>query len=101
MDANVGVNKQLVVEPTLTNVRGYRDLIKEEDWETLKDVNIFSPVELLTPGTARSDDPIRTAINFPTPVAVKLYTLREYPVRQLLLRLMVTYSAAYTITSIG
>ena len=60
MDANVGINKQIVVEPTLSNTRGHRDQV--EDPETLKDINVFSPVELLTPGTARNDDPIRTAI---------------------------------------
>ena len=61
MDANVGINKQIVVEPTLSNTRGHRDQV--EDPETLKDINVFSPVELLTPGTARNDDPIRTAID--------------------------------------
>lgn len=59
-DANVGINKSLVVEPTISNVMGYRD--QNTDQENLKDVNIFSPVEMLTPGTARNDDPIRTAI---------------------------------------
>lgn len=60
MDANVGVNRQLVVEPTIKNARGYRDPV--DDIETLQDINIFSPTEMLTPGTARGDDPIRTAI---------------------------------------
>lgn len=59
-DANVGINKVLVVEPTISNARGYRDQV--DDIDTLKDINIFSPVEMLTPGTARGDDPIRTAI---------------------------------------
>lgn len=59
-DANVGINKSLVIEPTIANVRGYRDQL--EDDNELKDVNIFSPVEMLTPGTARVEDPIRTAI---------------------------------------
>ena len=59
-DANVGINKNLVVEPTITNARGYRKQV--EDPNELKDVNVFSPVELLTPGSARMDDPIRTAI---------------------------------------
>lgn len=58
-DGNVGVNKSLVVEPTITNARGYREAIDESE---IKDVNVFSPVEMLTPGTARRDDPIRTAI---------------------------------------
>jgi len=60
-DANVGVNKQIVVEPTIANARGYRDQV--DDPNELKDINVFSPVEMLTPGTARNDDPIRTAIN--------------------------------------
>lgn len=59
-DANVGINRELVIEPTLSNARGYRDQV--EDVETLKDVNVFSPVEMLTPGTSRNEDPIRTAI---------------------------------------
>lgn len=59
-DANVGISRNLVVEPTILNARGYREEI--DDIENLKDVNIFSPAEMLTPGTARCDDPIRTAI---------------------------------------
>lgn len=59
-DANVGINKALVIEPTIANARGYRD--KVDDIETLTDVNVFSPVEMLTPGTSRIEDPIRTAI---------------------------------------
>lgn len=60
-DKNVGITKQLVVEPTISNARGYREPVENVD--DLKDVNIFSPVEMLTPGTARGDDPIRSAIN--------------------------------------
>lgn len=59
-DANVGVARELVIEPTLKNARGYRDPV--EDINELKDVNLFSPVEMLTPGTVRIEDPIRTAI---------------------------------------
>jgi hypothetical protein len=59
-DANIGITRELVVEPTITNARGCRAPV--EDLDDLKDVNIFSPVELLTPGTVRMDDPIRTAI---------------------------------------
>lgn len=60
LDANVGINKNLVVEPTIADARGNREQV--DDIDTLKDVNVFSPVEMLTPGTARFDDPIRTAI---------------------------------------
>lgn len=59
-DANVGINRNLVIEPTISNTRGYREQV--DDPETLKDVNIFSPVEMLTPGTIRNEDPIRSAI---------------------------------------
>ena len=59
-DANVGISRELVIEPTLKNARGYRDPV--DDPSELKDVNIFSPIEMLTPGCARVEDPIRTAI---------------------------------------
>ena len=59
-NANVGIDKQLTVEPTIINARGFREQI--DDPEELKDVNLFSPQELLTPGTIRNDDPIRSSI---------------------------------------
>lgn len=59
-DKNVGVNKSLVVEPTIDNARGYR--APNTDIEDLKDVNVMSPSEMLTPGTARNDDSIRVSI---------------------------------------
>ena len=61
-DLNVGISRELVTEPTITNARGYRDT-ETNDIDTLQDVNIFSPVEMLTPGTAQVDDSIRVAIN--------------------------------------
>lgn len=59
-DANVGISRELVIEPTLKNARGHRDPV--EDPNELRDVNLFSPIEMLTPGTVRVEDPIRTAI---------------------------------------
>lgn len=59
-DKNVGINRVLVVEPTISNARGYREPV--EDIDELKDVNVFSPVEMLTPATARVEDPIRVSI---------------------------------------
>lgn len=59
-DANVGINKYLVVEPTIANARGFREPV--DDINELKDVNIFCPVEMMTPGTSRNEDPIRTSI---------------------------------------
>ena len=61
MDANVGVQHTLVIEPTISNARGYRDQV--ENVEDLLDVNLFAPTEMLTPGTIRGDDAIRSAIN--------------------------------------
>jgi len=61
-DASVGINRDLVAEPTVTNARGYRQFIPPEDFDTLNDVNVFSPVELLTPGTVAVDEPVRVAI---------------------------------------
>lgn len=49
-----------MVEPTIDNARGYRNEV--DNIEELKDVNVFSPVEMLTPGTAKSEDPIRVSI---------------------------------------
>lgn len=59
-DKNVGINRALVVEPTIANARGYREPV--DDIDELKDVNVFSPVEMLTPATARVEDPIRVSI---------------------------------------
>lgn len=59
-NAGVGINRQLVVEPTIKNARGYREAV--DNLNELDDVNVFSPVELMTPGTVRGDDSIRTAI---------------------------------------
>ena len=59
-DANVGINHSLVIEPTISNARGYRDPV--DNVEDLDDVNIFAPTEMLTPGTIRGDDAIRSAI---------------------------------------
>lgn len=59
-DGNVGINRSLTIDPTISNVMGYRDQV--DDIEELKDVNVFAPIEMLTPGTIRYDDPIRSAI---------------------------------------
>jgi len=70
-DAGVGVTKQLATEPDIQNARGFRSPLPDEDQKEeraaalaeLKDVNVFSPTEMITPGTAKRDDPIRTAID--------------------------------------
>lgn len=57
-DGNVGVLKTLTAEPAITSVRGYVD-IKEDKLDELKDVNVFSPAELMMPLSGSYDDPTR------------------------------------------
>lgn len=59
-DGNVGVSRVLSLEPNIKNIYGMLDLEKDDD--KLKDVNLFSPGELLSPLGASSDDPIRSAM---------------------------------------
>lgn len=56
-DGQVGVNRTLAMEPNVNSLRGY--LNTEDDVDKLKDVNLFSPAELLIPLGATRDDPIR------------------------------------------
>lgn len=58
-DAQVGVNTTLTMEPSINSLRGYVDL-KDDKLDDLKDVNLFSPAEMLIPLGATRDDPIRT-----------------------------------------
>ena len=58
-DGQVGVNRTLTMEPSINSVRGYVD-IKADNLDELKDVNLFSPAEMLIPLGATRDDPIRT-----------------------------------------
>lgn len=60
-DANVGKVRTLTMEPNISNLRGYID-IKNDKLDELKDANLFSVAEMLTPIGASSDDSTRTAI---------------------------------------
>lgn len=57
-DFNVGIARCLTMEPNINSLRGYVDVT--ENMDELKDVNLFSPAELLIPLGATRDDPIRT-----------------------------------------
>lgn len=59
-DANVGVVRKLSVEPNVVGPRGYINI--EEDYSKIKDVNLFTSAELLTPMSATHDDSNRTAM---------------------------------------
>lgn len=57
-DAQVGVNRTLSMEPRVNSIRGYIETT--DNLDELKDVNLFSPAELLIPLGVTRDDPIRT-----------------------------------------
>lgn len=57
-DGSVGVQKTLTLEPRITTGRGY--LVNGEERDGLKDVNLFSPGEMLVPLALRQDDPTRS-----------------------------------------
>ena len=61
-DGSVGVNRTLTLEPTINSVRGYVET-KCDELDKLKDVNLFSPAEMLIPLGATRDDPIRTGMS--------------------------------------
>ena len=58
--ANIGINRQLVIDPKIESVRGYTAV--EDANNNYSDFNLASFSELLTPGTVSRDDAIRTAI---------------------------------------
>ena len=54
-DSSCGVTRQLTLEPNIKNPRGYID-INDDRLDKLKDVNLFSPAELLSPlGNTRDE----------------------------------------------
>jgi hypothetical protein len=59
-DANVGVVRELTLEPQITSTYGYIDTSKSVD--ELTSANLFTSAELLSPLGVMHDDPDRTAI---------------------------------------
>ena len=59
-DGNVGVARKLALEPNIKGPRGYIDI--NEDTTKLKDVNIFTAAEMLTPMGNTHDESIRLAM---------------------------------------
>lgn len=58
-DGSVGVQKTLTMEPNVVSARGYLKAF-DGDTKELKDINLFSPSEMLTPLAVTRDDPTRT-----------------------------------------
>ena len=63
-DAQVGINRQLTLEPNITSTRGYIDVAGRDNIEDLNSANLLTPTELLTPLGVQHDDPARTAMAF-------------------------------------
>ena len=61
-DANVGVARQLTLEPQITSTYGYIDTSKSLD--ELTSTNLFTTAELLSPLGVMHDDPDRTAMSY-------------------------------------
>ena len=61
-DGNCGINRFLTLEPNITSARGYVDIKTKKELGELKDVNLFSPAELLYPLGNTRDDSIRIAM---------------------------------------
>lgn len=59
---NVGIVRELALEPNVTSTNGYLDVTDKEDLESLNAANIFTAVELLTPPGVLHDDPQRSAM---------------------------------------
>lgn len=60
---NCGKIRQMVAEPNIINARGFLELNNRKDVDKLKDVNISSPVEMLTTMAATHDEPNRTCMS--------------------------------------
>lgn len=58
---NIGINRQLTINPKIDSVRGYTSTLNSNDTE-MDDLQLASFSELLTPCSATRDDAIRTAI---------------------------------------
>ncbi len=63
-DANVGVVRQLTLEPNITSTRGYIQTTGLKNVDNLNAANLLTPAELLTPLGVQHDDPTRTSMAY-------------------------------------
>ena len=63
-DGNVGKVKQLTYEPNITSTMGYLQPTSMEDLSNLKNVNLLTASELLSPPGVLHDDGPRTSMAF-------------------------------------
>lgn len=63
-DANVGIVRQLTLEPAVTSTRGYIQTHNLKNVNELNSANLLTPAELLTPLGVQHDDPTRTSMAY-------------------------------------
>lgn len=63
-DSNVGVTRQLTMEPSITSTRGYLDVGGTENLDKMNSSNLLTPMEMLTPLGIQHDDPTRSTMAF-------------------------------------
>jgi len=63
-DANVGMVRQMTLEPKITSTRGYIEVTDMKDIDNLSSANLFTPAELLSPPGVTNDDPTRTSMAY-------------------------------------
>ena len=61
-DGNVGINRQLTLDPIITSTRGYLDFKGKNKVDELSAANLLTAGELLTPLGVEHDDPARSAM---------------------------------------
>lgn len=61
-DANVGIMRQLTLEPNITSTLGLISTTSKKDVDKLSAAQLLTPAELITPFGLQHDDPTRTAI---------------------------------------
>lgn len=63
-DANVGIKRQLTLNPHITSTRGYIDVGGTENLDNMNSGELLTPMEMLTPLGVQHDDPTRTTMAF-------------------------------------
>lgn len=63
-DANVGIVRQLTVEPAITSTYGYIDAERSNNLDSLQSANLFTPAELFHPIGITHNDPDRSAMQY-------------------------------------
>lgn len=63
-DANVGIQRQLTLDPNIKSTRGYLEAANSENIKDMTSAELFTPAELLSPPGVMHDDGQRTAMAY-------------------------------------